>query len=203
MRLVNTLKERPSEGFTLTEVMVAASIILVTITSFGLFLSKWQNTQVSNRMDLLATRILQNEEEYLASIPWDDLMTANSLEGGTCDLGDGRVSGKLIKPGPERIVADRSIAPAGIPSGMTVSVTREVTWNTILSSDPSTGQIVDCQTNSKDRDDIKRVTITAEWVTPSNIVDKSDSEKVNSKTIVVYRSRWSEVPGFTDEGATR
>lgn len=158
---------KSDSGFSLAESIVSATIIVVIVLGFALFMSNYNSAQTRVRNDTIASRVLSDQMESLAGIPWDDLMMTGS---GECQLDTIRKSSAVVAPGPQTQKVD----------GLTVSITRKVTWSGTDKN--ATPTLVTCANTPNDRDDLKTVSVTVRW---------NDANGEKTKTLSTYRSRWS------------
>lgn len=170
------------QGFTLVEIIVATSIIIVIILAFTVFMINIAKKQQTIKSEMEATRILQTELEKTNGIPWKDLMITPASGASTeCNLGGSRgYSSQSLNGNPETFLS---------PEGLTVEITRNVTW--------LDGTQVTCAGN-KDKDELKKVSVTAEWyngkTTKTADVNTAEDDTLLSKnkTLATYRSLYSE-----------
>jgi len=114
---------KKNSGFSLVEVVVAATIIAAVIASFAVFLTnvaQVENTAGTNRT---ASRIIAAELDKIAGARWDDLMSPPSSGSGTgCVITPSRLSLQIVQTGPTTVTSD--VLP--------VSITRTVVWGKTL-----------------------------------------------------------------------
>lgn len=152
------------DGFTLPEMIIAATIIAFVLAAFSVFMVNVAATQQTASLDRTASKVLSAELEKAAAMDWDDLMVAPGGAYTDCLLPDGRRSAQLVQPGPN-LVTDE---------GMQLSVSRLVTWRT-------SGSTVSCS-GAKDGADLKVFTATVQW---------RDRTKMRTKTAFIWRSKYA------------
>jgi len=124
LKIKNKLnKAKKNSGFSLVEVVVAATIIAAVIASFTVFLTnvaQLENTAGTNRT---ASRIIVAELDKIVGARWDDLMSPpSSGSGAGCVITPSRLSLQIVQTGPTTVTSD----------GLPVSITRTVVWGKTL-----------------------------------------------------------------------
>lgn len=165
--MLNTKLKNNQKGFTFAEVVISTGIISVILLVFGLMLITSANLQKSLFATQNADRMLSYEVEQINSMRWDNIMLKPEVFS-ICDLDGVRFSTQSVDPGPSIVSQD----------GLTVSITRDVVWQT------SESQVL-CTETDKNRVEPKIIRITATW-------EESGEEK--SKTLTLLRSKWAEAP---------
>jgi hypothetical protein len=164
--LKNKLKSN-QKGFTFAEVVISTGIITVILLTFGIMLITSANLQKSLFATQNVDRILSYEAEQINSMRWDNIMLRPEVFS-ICNLDGVRFSTQSVDPGPSLVSQD----------GLTVSITRNVVWQTSESQ-------VACTELNKNKVEPKIIEITATW-------EESGEEK--SKTLTLLRSKWAEAP---------
>lgn len=106
-------------GFSLTEMVVAAAIIIIVASAFTFLMLNVISTQRSATLSRIADRTLGSQMEAVAGTQWQDLMLRPSGAYSVCDLGGGVVSTQTIIAGPEKVTS---------AEGVEMAVIRNVVW---------------------------------------------------------------------------